>query len=112
MESFVFVKCVANDCFDSFKGSGNLWFVLNLEFIFLQGLLFDRSLVRVCLSGFIISVVGIFACVMFVSHRDRTWFWVCLTALVGLVIWIFVGVELVICLVVLGRRDSVVNFRN
>ena len=62
LKSFVFVKCVANDCFDSFKGSGNLWFVLNLEFIFLRGLLFDRSLVRVCLS------------VMFVSRCDRTWF--------------------------------------
>ena len=78
LKSFVFVERVTIDCFDSFKRSENLWFVLNREFVIFWVLSFDRSLVRVCLSYLIISVVGIFACVTYISRRDRTWFWVCL----------------------------------
>ena len=78
LKSFVFVERVTIDCFDSFKRSENLWFVLNREFVIFWVLLFDRSLVRVCLSDFVISMVGIFNCVTYVSRHGWTWLRVCL----------------------------------
>ena len=78
LKSFVFVERVAIDCFDSFKIIENLWFVLNREFVIFRVLSFDRSLVRACLSDFIISVVGIFARMTYISRCGWTWFQVCL----------------------------------
>ena len=78
LKSFVFVERVTIDCFDSFKRSENLWFVLNREFVIFLVLLFDRSLVRVCLSDFIIGVVEIFTRVTCISRLGLTWLRVCI----------------------------------
>ena len=74
LKSFVFVKLVAIDCFDSFKRSESLGFLLNREFVIFWGLSFNWSLVRVCLSDIIIGVVEIFVCVTYISRRGLTWF--------------------------------------
>ena len=61
LKSLVFIERVTIDCSDNFKRCENLCFLLNREFVIFLVLSFDWSLVRVCLSEFIISLVGIFS---------------------------------------------------